>query len=201
MDQITLVVYDELIVIKNPIIIIKYIYIDPTTCENYKCMSLLSIAYKVLTFVLCKQRLKPLSETQIVTYQCWFRYGKSTINQILTLPQILENIHEKQIDTHHLFVDYKVAFNSPEGDRDFAAMSELSRLCRMTLSNFWSFFKVAMDLSEPFDTVRGFRQGDPLSCDFFDFVMENVLRKAGVHCNGIIFQNSIQLLADGFLAY
>ena len=52
-----------------------------------------------------------------------------------------------------------------------------------------------MDLSEPFDTVQGFGQGDPLSCDLFNLVMENVLRKAGVHRNGTIFHKSIQLLA------
>ena len=50
------------------------------------------------------------------------------------------------------------------------------------------------DISEPFDTVRDFRQGDPLSYDLFNFVMESVLRKAGGHRNGTIFQKSIQLL-------
>ena len=60
----------------------------------------------------------------------------------------------------------------------------------MTLSNSCSSVKVGMDLSEPFDTVRGFRQGDPLSCDLFNFVMESVLRKAGVHRSGTIFQKS-----------
>ena len=53
-----------------------------------------------------------------------------------------------------------------------------------------------MDLSELFDTVRGFRQSDPLSCDLFNFVMESVLRKAVVHPNGTIFQKSVQLLAN-----
>ena len=49
----------------------------------------------------------------------------------------------------------------------FAAMSylgiiaKLIRLYRMTLSNSCSFVKVGIDLSEPFDTVRGFKQGDP----------------------------------------
>ena len=51
-----------------------------------------------------------------------------------------------------------------------------------------------MDLSETFETVRGFRQGNPLSCDLFNFIMESVLRKAGVHRNGTIFQKSVQLL-------
>ena len=52
-----------------------------------------------------------------------------------------------------------------------------------------------MDFSESFNTVRGFRQGDPLAGDLFDFVMESVLRKARVHRNGTIFQTSVQLLA------
>ena len=52
-----------------------------------------------------------------------------------------------------------------------------------------------MDLSEPFDTVRRFRQGDPLACDLFNFVMESVMKKAGIHRNGTIFQKSGHLLA------
>ena len=139
---------------------------DPTICANYRGISLLPIAYKVLTGVLC-ERLKPLVKTLIGTYQCGFRPSKSTIYQIFTLRQILEKIHEKQVDTHHLLVDYKAAFDRPIRDRVFAAMSELGipakliRLCRMTLSNSYSSVKVGMDLSEPFETVRGFRQGAP----------------------------------------
>ena len=52
-----------------------------------------------------------------------------------------------------------------------------------------------MELSEPFDTVRSFWQGDLLSCDLFNIVMESVLWKAGVHRSGTIFQRSVQLLA------
>ena len=167
---------------------------DPTICANYRGISLLPIAYKVLTGVL-SERLKPLVKTLFGPYQCGFRPGKSTIDQIFTLRQILEKTHEKKIDTHHLFVDCKAAFDSPIRDHVFAAMSELGLpakvigLCRMKFSNSCSSF-----LSEPFDTVRGFRQGDPLSCDLFKFVMESVLRKAGVHRSGIIFQKSVQLL-------
>ena len=56
------------------------------------------------------------------------------------------------------------------------AMSELGipakliRLCRMTVNNSCSSVKVGLDHSEPFNTVRGFEQGEPLSCDLFNFV-------------------------------
>ena len=79
---------------------------DPTICANYRGISLLSIAYKVLTGVLC-ERLKPLVKTLIGPYQFGFRPGKSIIDQIFTLRKILEKTHEKQVDTRHLFVGYK----------------------------------------------------------------------------------------------
>ena len=83
-----------------------------TICTNYRGISLLSIAYRILSSVLC-ERLKPFMNKLIGSYQCGFRPGKSTIDQIFTLRQILEKTQEKQIDTHHLFVDFKDAFDSP----------------------------------------------------------------------------------------
>ena len=73
--------------------------------------------------------------------------------------------------------------------------AKLIRLCRMTLSNSCSSVKVGKELFEPFDTVRVFSQGDPSSCDLFNFLLESVLRKAGVHLNGTISYKSVQLLA------
>ena len=64
----------------------------------------------------------------------------------------------------------------------------------MTLSNSCNSVKVGKDLSEPFDTVRGFREEDTLLCDLFNFIMMSVLWKAGVHRNGTIFYKSAQLL-------
>ena len=59
------------------------------------------------------------------------------VDQIFTLRQILKKTNEKQVDTHHSFVDYKAAFDSLIRDRVLAAMSELGipakliRLCRI----------------------------------------------------------------------
>ena len=172
---------------------------DPGICANYRGISLIPIAYKVLSSVVC-ERLKPIAETLIGPYQCGFRPGKSTTDQIFTLRQILEKTHEYQINTCHLFVDFKSAFDSPIRDEVYTAMSEfgipakLIRLCRMTLSNSRSSVKVGSNLSEPFDTARGFRQGDPLSCALFNLILESVLRKSGVHRTGTIFNRSVQIL-------
>ncbi|XP_054082672.1 uncharacterized protein LOC105219245 isoform X1 [Zeugodacus cucurbitae] len=83
---------------------------DPTICANYRGISLLNIAYKVLSSVLC-ERLKPTVNKLIGPYQCGFRPGKSTTDQIFTMRQILEKTHENRIDSHHLFVDFSSKFN------------------------------------------------------------------------------------------
>ena len=71
---------------------------------------------------------------------------------------------------------------------------KLITLSRMKLSNSCSFVKVGMNLFQPFDTVRSFRQSDSILCYLFNFVIESVLQKAGVHRNGINFQKSVRLL-------
>ena len=65
----------------------------------------------------------------------------------------------------------------------------------MTLQKTSCVVKVGKELSDPFDTVRGFRQGDPLSCTFFNFIMESIVRKSGVQRTGTIKTKSVQLLA------
>ena len=173
---------------------------DPNVCGNYRGISLLPIAYKVLSSVMC-ERLKPIVADLIGPYQCGFRPGKSTTDQIFTLRQILEKTHEKQIDTYHLFVDYKAAFDSPIREKLYEAMSELGiptkliRLCRMTLNNTRSSVKVGKELTDPFDTRRGLRQGDTLSCDLFNIIMEVIMRKAAVNMNKTISSKSHMLLA------
>ncbi|XP_054086050.1 putative uncharacterized transposon-derived protein F52C9.6 isoform X2 [Zeugodacus cucurbitae] len=173
---------------------------DPTICANYRGISLLNIAYKVLSSVLC-ERLKPTVNELIGPYQCGFRPGKSTMDQIFTMRQILEKTRERRIDTHHLFIDFKAAFDSTKRSCLYAAMSEfgipakLIRLCKLTLSNTKSSVRIGKDLSEPFDTKRGFRQGDSLSCDFFNLLLEKIIRAAELNREGTIFYKSVQLLA------
>ncbi|KMQ83699.1 endonuclease-reverse transcriptase [Lasius niger] len=84
---------------------------DKKECKNYRGISVLNSAYKILSFILC-ERLKPYLDDNIGDYQCGFRPGKSTTDQIFTLRMILEKTREYQVDTHHLFIDFKQAYDS-----------------------------------------------------------------------------------------
>ena len=81
------------------------------TCSNYRGILLLNTAYKILSYVLYA-RLSEYTERIIDKYQCGFRKGKSTTNQIFTLSQIMEKTVKYQIGVHHLFIDFKSVYDS-----------------------------------------------------------------------------------------
>jgi len=71
---------------------------DIMECSNYRCVSLLNAAYKILSSILLA-RISPFAENIIGNYQCGFRRNISTTNQIFTLRQILEKTKEFGIET------------------------------------------------------------------------------------------------------
>ena len=80
-------------------------------CSNYRGITLLNTAYKVLSRILFS-RLRPLTETFVGEYQGGSREGRSTKDQMFTLRQILDKFREYNLQTHHLFVDFKAAYDS-----------------------------------------------------------------------------------------
>jgi hypothetical protein len=77
---------------------------DPMQCANCRGITLLNTTFKVFSKILYTQLLL-YAEKVIGNYQCGFRHGKSTIDQVYTLQQILEKTGEYNIETHHLFID------------------------------------------------------------------------------------------------
>ena len=82
---------------------------DCLACENYHGISLFNIAYKVFSNIVF-QRRGPYVEKIVGNYQCGFRDGKSTSDQIQTIRQILEKMGEYGINIFHLFMNFKAAY-------------------------------------------------------------------------------------------
>jgi hypothetical protein len=97
---------------------------DMTICSNYRGISLLCVAYKIFSILF--NRLMPHVETTNGDYQCGYHQEWSTVDQIFSVCQILEKCSEHGKDTHHLFTDFKVAYDSIVRCRLYAAMEELN---------------------------------------------------------------------------
>jgi hypothetical protein len=96
---------------KESIIVPIYRKDDKTDRNNYRGISLLSTAYKMLSNILLG-RLTPYINDVIGDRQCRFRRNRSTTDQIFYIRQILEKKQEYNGMVHQLFIDFKKAYDS-----------------------------------------------------------------------------------------
>lgn len=173
---------------------------DRTNCTNYRGITLLSAVYKVLSTVL-QNRLTKVTEHILGEYQCGFRPGRSTIDQIFGVRQSMERQWEHNSQLHQLFIDFQKAYDSINRNVLWRAMAELGvpdkyiRLARATLHGTRARVRVEGDLSRDFDIVTGVKQGDGLSCLLFNLALEWAIQRAYLRKSGTIVNRQSQVLA------
>lgn len=169
-------------------------------CNNYRGISLLNVTYKIFTNILSKY-IEPYAESALGDYQCGFRKGRSTTDQVFSLRMILEKFYEFNLPLHQLYIDFKQAFDTINRNYIFDAMAEfgiprkLIALTKMTLMNTQNKVKIQNKLSEKFITHNGIRQGDSLSTLLFNIGLERVIRKIAINPGGTIFNRMFQYFA------
>lgn len=132
---------------------------DKLLCENYRGICLLNSGYKVFAKIL-HSRLMPYAESVVGEYQCGFRRDRSTTDQLFNVRLILQKGREFKINTHHLFIDFKAAYDSVKRLELFRVMHELAfpakliRLVAATLKGSQCRVKMQNDYSQPFETLN-----------------------------------------------
>ena len=76
--------------------------------DNYRAVTLLCTTYTILESILYL-KLLPYAEEITVEYQGGFQRGRSTVDQVFTVRQILEKCWEQNIFVHNLFIDFQTA--------------------------------------------------------------------------------------------
>jgi hypothetical protein len=111
-------------------------------------------------------------------------------------------MHKFKITTHHLFIDFKAAYDTIIRNEVYVGMSELDfptkliRLTKATLTIVMSCVKIQNDCSESFETRQELRQGDVLSTLLFNVVLEVIVRRTNLQTTGTIYKKETQLLAN-----
>ena len=173
---------------------------DKLDCSNYRGITLINAAYKILSQILCRL-LSPHAKRFVGPYQAGFTGARATTDQIFSLRQILEKCREYNLPTHHIFIDFKAAYDTVDREQLWQIMHEngfpdkLTRLIKATLDRVMCHVRISRELAEPFESRRGLRQGDGLSCALFNIGLEGVVRRAGIDTSGSIFNKAVQLLA------
>ena len=120
---------------KESIIVPIYKKGEKTNCSNYRGISLLLTSYKILSNIIL-ERLTPYVDEIIGDHQCDFRRNRSTIDQIFCIRQILEKKWEYDGTVHHLFIDFKNAYDPVKREvlynilTEFGIPKKLVRLIR-----------------------------------------------------------------------
>ena len=173
---------------------------DKLDCRNYRGITLINAAYKILSQILCRL-LTPYARRFVGRYQAGFTGARATTDQIFSLRQILEKCREYNVPTHHIFIDFKAAYDTVDREQLWQIMHEngfpdkLTRLIKATLDRVMCHVRVAGELADPFRSQQGLRQGDGLSNALFNIGLEGVVRRAGIDTEGTICNKSVQLLA------
>lgn len=71
------------------------------------------------------ERINPYVNEVVGDYQSGFRKGKSTLDHIFTLRQIITRFYEFDKELHHIFLDYKQAYDSIDRNKLWKALEVL----------------------------------------------------------------------------
>jgi sorting nexin-29 len=105
------------------------------------------------------------------------------------------------IETHHLFIDFKTAYDKFDRNQLCKAMLEfgiplkLVRLTQATIEGATAKVKAQNKLSESFHIQNGLRQGDALACILLNIALGKIILDTNINQCGNIFYKSVQILA------
>ena len=158
---------------------------DPENTSNYRRISLISCALKVL-LALMANRLSQVCEKNdlLASEQSGFRKGEEAIAQATALAEVVWRRHLKGKPTYGLFIDFKKAYDRVYHGYLFRLLDHIGVRGHFLslLKNLYgeTSYRVRMggQLSEAFRPIRGSKQGNPLSPILFILFMNDCLRKS-----------------------
>ena len=173
---------------KDAAIVTLYKKGDSTDCGNYRGISLLSIPGKVYALTLLN-RLRVEMDALVMEEQAGFRAGRSTMDGISTLTNILNNAFEFDVPTHACFIDLRKAYDTVNRPAMWRILQKtnLSKKTQRLLQDLHTGTRACVkaygEQSDFFEVNRGVRQGCVLAPALFNIFLDHVVRVALDGCH------------------
>uniref|UniRef100_A0A0B7BH62 Reverse transcriptase domain-containing protein n=3 Tax=Arion vulgaris TaxID=1028688 RepID=A0A0B7BH62_9EUPU len=150
---------------------------DLGNCNNWRGIILLSLTSKIFSRVIL-QRMKVALDNKIRIEQAGFRKGRSCIDHIFALRQIVEQSNEWNSSIYMVFVDFEKAFDSLHREslwkilRHYGIPIKMVSVIKALYTDFQCQVVCNSQLTEWFEVNTGVRQGSILSPFLFNLAMD-----------------------------
>ena len=134
-------------------------------CGNYRGISLLSIARKIMACIILNRINEKISPKMLPETQCGFRSNRSTIDMVFSLRQIQEKCTEQNMEMYVVFIDFTKAFDTVSRDglwcvlRRFGCTTKVINLIRALHDGMEAKVVQGKDVSKRFTVTNGVKQG------------------------------------------
>ena len=156
---------------------------DITKCDNWRGISILSVAGKVFTKLL-DQRLAKFADSILSETQAGFRRGRGCIDMVFVTRQLAEKAREFRIPLFSVFFDLKKAYDTVNREglwkllAKYGMPSKTVRILQALYKDMKAVVEVSGSITDPFDVLNGLRQGCILSCNLFNLFFDAVVAEA-----------------------
>jgi hypothetical protein len=153
-------------------------------CGNYRGISLLSIAGKIMARIILNRLIPTVSENNLPEAQCGFRPDRSTVDMIFAVRQVQEKCKEQNLDLYAVFIDLTKAFDTVNREalwkilQKFGCPDKFTNMIRLFHDNMTGLVLSGGDASQPFNISNGVKQGCVLAPVLFNLFLTCALNHA-----------------------
>ena len=155
---------------------------DLQLCSNYRTISLISHASKILLKILMK-RIENKLEEEVSKTQAGFRKNRGTRDHIFNVRMIIQKYREINENLHICFIDYSKAFDCVNHRMMWSTLQEMKfhprliTLIRSLYEGQQSAVQLECGTTDWFPVTKGVRQGCILSPHLFSLYTEGIMRE------------------------
>ena len=157
---------------------------DIMNCNNHRPITLLNQVYKILAQIIYRRTANTLKES-LPSTQAAYQSGRSAVEQIQSLQQIIEKAKEFNLGGFICFVDYTKAFDSIDQSKLWQTLQQCTNLSPAYINFLIKVYegssatiRTAVGNTRVINILKGVKQGDVLSALLFCIVISVITYRA-----------------------